>query len=101
MFLLLHLLLIFMESESANKQCREVQSVNGMAVQGFVYKMFSVRAFHECNIEREIICQSCNYVIAENSCGLNNRSEEPRPEHFHSDPARVYLGHLSSRGLYI
>ena len=91
----------FVESVYANKQCREERSINGMALQGFVSKKFSVRAFHECDIrcERELTCQSYNYVVVENSCELNNRTKEARPGHFHSDPARVYLRRLNNRGM--
>ena len=73
-----------------------------MALQGFVYKKISVRAFHECDIscEREIPCQSYNYVVREHLCELNNRTKEARPEHFRSDPARVYLRRLNNRGMY-
>ena len=87
---------------SASNQCREERSINGMALQGFVFKKFSVRAFHECDIscEKELTCQSYNYVVGENSCELNNRTKEARPEHFRSDPARVYLRRLSNRGMY-
>ena len=93
---------IFVDSAHANKQCRRERSINGMALQGFVFKRFSVRAFHECDIscEREPICQSYNYVVGENSCELNNRTKEARPEHFLSDPARVYLRRLRNRGMY-
>ena len=71
-----------------------------MALQGFVSEKFSVRAFHECDIscEKELTCQS--YVVGENLCELNNRTKEVRPEHFLSDPARVYLRRLSNRGMY-
>ena len=92
----------FVESVYANKECREERSMNGMALQGFVFKKFPVRAFHECDItcERELACQSYNYVVRENSCELNNRTKEARPEHFLSDPARVYLQRLLNRGMY-
>ena len=73
-----------------------------MALRGFVFKTFAVRAFQNCDIscERELICQSYNYVVGENLCELNNRTREARPEHFRSDPARVYLRRLSNRGMY-
>ena len=88
---------------SGGNQCREERSINGMALQGFVFKKFSVRAFHECDIscERELTCQSYNYVVGEKSCELNNRTKEARPEHFHSVPARVYIRRLRNRGMYI
>ena len=90
-----------MDYVSASNHCREERSINGMALVGFVYKKFTVRAFHECDIscERELTCQSYNYVVGENLCELNNRTKEARPEQFRSDPARVYLGRLSNRGM--
>ena len=92
----------YMESVYGNKQCREERSINGMALQGFVFKKFSVRAFHDCDIscEKELTCQSYNYVLGENSCELNNRTKEARPEQFRSDPARFYLRRLRNRGMY-
>ena len=73
-----------------------------MALQGFVFKKFLVRALHECDIscETEITCQSYNYVVGEKSCELNNRTKEARPENFRSDPARFYKRRLSDRGMY-
>ena len=93
---------LLVESESSGEHCREEQSINGMALQGLVFKNFPVRAFHECDIscERELTCQSYNYVVGENLCELNNRTKEARPEHFRSDPARVYLRRLRNRGMY-
>ena len=76
--------------------------MNGMALQGFVFKKLSVRAFHKCDIscEKELTCQSYNYVVGEKSCELNNRTKEARPGNFRSDPARTYLRRLSNRGMY-
>ena len=87
---------------SAGKQCREERSINGMALHGFVFKKFPVRALQECDIscETEIICQSYNYVLEQKSCELNNRTKEARPENFRSDPARLYKRRLSDRGMY-
>ena len=86
---------------SAGEQCREERSINGMALQGFVFKKILVREFHECDIncEKETTCQSFNYVKGENSCELNNRTKEARPEHFRSDPARSYIRRLMRRGM--
>ena len=93
---------VFMNHVSAGKQCREDRSINGMALQGFVFTKFIVRALHECDIscETEITCQSYNYVVGEKSCELNNRTKEARPENFRSDPARFYKRRLSDRGMY-
>ena len=85
----------------ADKQCRVERSINGMALQGYVFKEFLVGAFLECNIgcEEEITCQSFNYVKGEKSCELNNRTKEARPENFRSDPARTYIRRLMGRGM--
>jgi len=87
---------------SAGKQCREERSINGMALQGFVFKKFLVRGFYECDIscETEITCQSYNFVVGETSCELNNRTKEAKPENFRSDPARSYMRRLVQRGMY-
>ena len=73
-----------------------------MALQGFVFKKFLVRALPECDIscETEIICQSYNFVIGEKSCELNNRTKEAKPKNFRSDPARSYMRRLVQRGMY-
>ena len=91
-----------MEIVSAGKQCRQERSISGMALRGFVFKKFSVTAIHECDMscEREISCQSYNYVVGEMSCELNNRTKEARPENFHSDPARFYVTRFVDRGKY-
>ena len=73
-----------------------------MVLQGFVFKKFLVRAFHECDIscERELTCQSYNFVVGEKSCELNNRTKEARPENFRKDLARSYIRRLVQRGKY-
>ena len=91
-----------MDYVSAGKQCREERSINGMALQGFVFKKLVVRAFHECDIscETEITCQSYNYVVEEKSCELNNRTKEARPKNCRLDPARSYIRRLMERGMF-
>ena len=91
----------FMGFASAGEQCRGERSINGMALHGFVFKKILVRGFHECDIacEKEITCQSYNYVIGEKSCELNNRTREARPENFRSDPVRAYVRRLFKRGM--
>ena len=61
---------------ATGKQCRQQRSISGWALQGFVFKTFSVTAIHECDMscEREITCQSYNYVIGEKSCEFPSRS---------------------------
>ena len=75
--------------------------MSGMALQEFVYKKFSVTAIHECDMscEREITCQSYNYVLVEKSCELNNRTKEARPENFQPDSTRFYYTRFVGRGM--
>jgi len=91
----------FMDCVCAGEKCRAEQSVDGMALKGLVFKKFLVRAFHECDIgcEKEITCQSFNYVVGEKSCELNNRTKEARPENVRSNPARSYIRRLMGRGM--
>ena len=72
-----------------------------MALQGFVFKKFSVTTIHECDMscQREITCQSFNYVIEEKSCELNNRTKEARPENFQPDPSRFYYTRFVGRSM--
>ena len=87
---------------SAEEQCRKERNINGMALQGFVFKKFPVTAFHECDIscKRELTCQSYNFVVGEMSCELNSRTKEARPENFRTDPMRSYMRRLVQRGKY-
>ena len=79
-------------------QKRKEHKWNGSA--GICLQKVSVTAIHECDIscEREISCQSYNYVIGEKSCELNNRTKEATPENFHSDPAR-FMSHALLTGV--
>ena len=92
----------FMDFVTADDRCRTEVNIPGMALKGFVFKTMSVAAPHKCDVrcEKEITCQSYNYVIAEKLCELNNRTKEARPENFRSDPARFYIRRLNGRGMY-
>ncbi|XP_078364734.1 uncharacterized protein LOC144649152 [Oculina patagonica] len=84
---------------TADDRCRTEVNIPGMALKGFVFKKMSVTAPYKCDVkcEREINCQSYNYVSEENLCELNNRTKEARPENFRSDPARFYIRRLNGR----
>ena len=83
-------------------QCKQKRNIAGMALRGFVFKKFSVSAIHECDIscEREIRCQSYNYVVGEKSCELNNLTKEAKPENFQPDLARFYHIRFFDKGMY-
>ena len=87
---------------SAGRQCRTEVNIPGMALEGFVFKRISVIAPHLCDVkcEKEITCQSYNYVTAEKICELNNRTKEARPGNFRRDSARFYIRRLNNRGMY-
>ena len=93
----------FLNFVTAKDRCKTEVSIPGMALKGFVFKKMSVAAPHVCDIncEREITCQSYNYVIGEKSCELNHRTKEARPENFQSDEARFYMGRVSGRSMYM
>ena len=73
---------------------------------GWLYKDSSLKSFPSepftsvISGVKENSLVKANYVVEENLCELNNRTKEARPEHFRSDPARVYLRRLSNRGMY-
>ena len=100
-YCILHLLASFTALVMAGAQCRTEISIPGMALDGFVFKIMSATAPHQCEVhcEREITCQSYNYVIGEKICELNNRTKEARPQNFRSDPARFYFRRFIGRGM--
>ena len=100
-YLLLYILAPFTPFVTAGAQCKTEVSIPGMALDGFVCKIISVTAPRQCDIrcEREIKCQSFNYVIGEKVCELNNRTKEARPLNFHADPTRFYMRRFVGRGM--
>ncbi|XP_078373694.1 lactadherin-like isoform X1 [Oculina patagonica] len=78
-------------------QCREEYNIQGMALEGFVFKNFSTRGPHVCadRCDREITCQSFNYAMETKTCELNNRTKEAKPQNFKQDPARFYIRRLN------
>ena len=92
----------FINFVAADDRCRTEVNMPGTALKGFVFKQMAVTAPYVCDArcEREITCQSYNYVRNENLCELNNRTKEARPENFRSDPARFYIRRLNGRSMY-
>lgn len=81
--------------------CRSEVNKQEMALEGFVFKKILVPAPFMCDVEceKEITCQSYNYIVKENICELNNRTKEARPENFRRDPSRFYIRRLRGRGI--
>ena len=100
-YCILHLLASFTALVMAGAQCRTEISIPGMALDGFVFKIMSATAPHQCEVhcKREITCQSYNYVVGERICELNNRTKEARPLNFRPDPERFYKRRSVDRGM--
>ena len=100
-YLLLYILASFTPFVTAGAQCKTEVSIPGMALDGFVFKVISVTAPRQCDVrcEREVRCQSFNYVIREKVCESNNRTKEARPLNFRADPARFYMRRFVGRGM--
>nr|XP_058951021.1 uromodulin-like isoform X3 [Pocillopora verrucosa] len=88
-----------MEFVAANDQCRTEINIQGMALEGYVFKRWSLEAPHLCDVKcgQEITCQSYNYNRKFQICELNNRTKEARPENFLSAPAWFYIRRLNGR----
>ena len=89
-----------MEFVTANDRCRIEVNIEGMALESYVFKRWSVAAPHLCDVKcgQEITCQSYNYNRKYQICELNNRTKEARPENFLSAPAWFYIRRLNGRG---
>ncbi|PFX33277.1 ficolin-2-like [Stylophora pistillata] len=99
-----YILLAFLLASVFAQECREERSIKEKALRGFIFKKLLVTSFDQCNIncEKEVTCQSFNFVTGEHSCvlkncELNNRTKEARPENFCSDPDRLYIRRLNGR----
>ncbi|XP_066022761.1 uromodulin-like [Pocillopora verrucosa] len=88
-----------MEFVAANDQCRTEINIQGMALEGHVFKRWSLAAPHLCDVKcgQEITCQSYNYNRKYQICELNNRTKEARPDNFLSAPAWFYIRRLNGR----
>ena len=85
----------------ATGQCRLAEySVGGMFLRGHTFKTCRVGLHESCyfKCDEEVTCQSCNVVIGQNICELNNRTKEARPEDFLPDGKRYYMKRFTNRG---
>ena len=86
---------------NASGQCHENEhSVGRMFLRGHTFKTVRVGFPEECYLwcEKEIRCQSYNFVIGQNICELNNRTKEARPEDFAPDWKKFYMKRSQNRG---
>ena len=89
--------------ESAVEECSgdAEYSISGMMLRRHIYKTITGAplgnvCLRECY--RDARCQSFNYVISKETCELNNRTKEARPEDFVSDSERYYFKRDMNRG---
>lgn len=86
----------------ASDECKRLSSL-GKALKGHTFERFKANCPTDCIIrcEKELRCQSYNYVLEEKICELNNRTNEARPVDFKNDPARIYITIQFHRGRFI
>ena len=89
--------------DSAVEECsgEAEYSISGMMLQRHIYKKIAEAplgnvCLQECY--RDVRCQSFNYVISKETCELNNRTKEARPEDFVPDSDRYYFKRDKDRG---
>ena len=89
--------------ESAVQECsgETEYSILGMMLRRHIFKTITGAplgdvCWRECY--RDVRCQSFNYVISQNTCELNNRTKEARPEDFIPNSDRYYFKREKDRG---
>ena len=82
------------------KQCPAPEPIHSKALKGYTFKTLLNLSLFECLYysHDEFRCQSCNYVLKENICEMNNRIKEAKPDQFVSDPDRLYNKRGAHRG---
>ena len=73
--------------------CGDFQPFYEMALKGHVFQTLKVPSSLSCleACKHEARCQSFNRVMGKDTCELNNRTKEARPEDFISDITKLYL----------
>ena len=76
-------------------------SILGMMLQRHIYKTITGAplgnvCLRECY--RDFRCQSFNYIISKETCEMNNRTKEARPEDFVPNTDRYYFKRDMNRG---
>ncbi|XP_078345652.1 uncharacterized protein LOC144631135 [Oculina patagonica] len=89
----------YVATEQYSKKGRE-DSQLGMMLERHIFKRITGPVMNyicllEC--EADIRCQSFNYVISDESCELNDRTKEARPEDYVPNSDRFYFGRYRGR----
>ena len=87
-------------SAATAEQCGTEYSIFGMMLTKHSFKTVKTSSAMEClhACRDDVRCQSLNYVIGEDSCELNDRTNKAKPEHFVPDSFRYYLTRDKNRG---
>ena len=92
--------------ESAVEECsgEAEYSISGMMLRQHIYKNITGAplgnvCLRECY--RDVRCQSFNYVVSKETCELNNRTKDARPEDFVLNSDRYYFKRDKDRGKFM
>ena len=87
-------------SNGVKDACEGFQPIYGGALLHHVYQTLKVPGSIYClrACDDDIRCQSINHVIHGETCELNNRTKEARPEAFTNDDTKVYMKKFRKRG---
>lgn len=84
----------------ATGRCGREDSIYGKMLKGSVFMKLASKTPYHCQqvCDKEIRCQSFNYVVYREVCELNSRTKESSPEDFVSDNERLYMKRYKNRG---
>ena len=87
-----------------SQQCTDdVNSIYQKTLKGHTFKTFvarplSIDCIQACN--SDVRCQSFNYVMANGTCEMNNRTKNSRPKDFVKNNEKYYM-EKSNRGTFL
>ena len=81
-------------------RCGGEASVYGKMLKGSAFMKLASKTPYQCQqaCDKEMRCQSFNYLVYREECELNNRTKESRPNDFVSDQERLYMKRYKNRG---
>ena len=89
--------------ESAVEECsgEAEYSILGTMLRGHIYKKITGAPLGNVCLQEcyhDVRCQSFNFVISKETCELNNRTKEAKPEDFVPNSDRYYFKRDKERG---
>ena len=83
--------------------CGDLQPFYEMALTAHVFQTLkvpnSLHCLKACN--NDVRCQSFNHLMGKDTCELNNRTKEARPDDFVADITKLYIKRPKNRGKYV